>query len=75
MTSSRAKTLEEIDDIFDMYQAMAALGISCKGLTTMDEMKAKAKEKLNPSEDTCRPSWTAGQVRNSTGSDGNCVSH
>ena len=72
MAASRAKTIEEIEDILEMYQAMAALGISCKGLKTLDQMKAKAKEELNPSED--KPGWTAGQVRNSTGSDGNSVS-
>jgi len=73
MAASRTKTIEEIDDISEMYQAMAALGISCKGLKTLDQMKAKVEEKLNPSKD--KPSWTAGQVRNNTGSYGNCVSH
>ena len=45
-----------------MFQAMTALGISCKGLKTLDEMKAKVKEELNPSDE--KPSWTAGQARN-----------
>jgi len=72
MAASRTKTIDEIDDISEMYQAMAALCISCKGLKTLDQMKAKAKEELNPSDD--KPSWTAGQVRNNTGSE-NCVSH
>jgi len=61
MAASRTETIEEIDDISEMFQAMAALGISCKGLKTLDQMKAKVKEELNPSED--KPSWTAGQVR------------
>jgi len=61
MAASRTETIEEIDDILEMFQAMAALGISCKGLKTLDQMKAKVKEELNPSED--KPSWTAGQVR------------
>jgi len=60
MAAKRTKTIDEIDDISEMFPAMAALGISCKGLKTMDEMKAKVKEELNPSAH--KPSWTAGQV-------------
>ena len=59
--ASGTKTIEEIDDLFEMVQAMAALGISSKGLKTLDQMKAKVKEELNASVD--RPSWMAGQVR------------
>ena len=62
MASSRAKNIQEIDDLSEMFQAMAALGISCKGLKTLDEMKAKVKEELNASVD--KPNWMAGQVRN-----------
>lgn len=61
MASGRTKAIEEIDDIVEMSQAMAALGISFKGLKTLDQMKAKVKEELNASKD--QPSWTAGQVR------------
>ena len=61
MASCRAKTIEEIDDLSEMFQTMTALGISCKGLKTLDQMKAKVKEKLNAS--VGEPSWTAGQVR------------
>ena len=61
MASSRAKNIQEIDDLSEMFQAMAALGISCKGLKTLDEMKAKVKEELNATVD--KPSWMAGQVR------------
>ena len=59
--ASGTKTIEEIDDISEMVQAMTALGISSKGLKTLDQMKAKVKEELNASVD--RPSWMAGQVR------------
>ena len=59
--ASGTKTIEEIDDLLEMVQAMAALGISSKGLKTLDQMKAKVKEELNASVD--RPSWMAGQVR------------
>ena len=62
MASSKAKNIQEIDDLSEMFQAMAALGISCKGLKTLDEMKAKVKEELNASVD--KPNWMAGQVRN-----------
>ena len=61
MASCKTKNIQEIDDLPEMFQAMAALGISCKGLKTLDEMKAKVKEELNASVD--KPSWTAGQVR------------
>ena len=61
MASCKTKNIQEIDDLSEMFQAMAALGVSCKGLKTLDEMKAKVKEKLNPSDD--EPSWMAGQVR------------
>ena len=62
MAARRTKTIEEIDDLFEMLEVMAMLGISCKGGPyTLDEMKAKGKERLNASVDN--PSWTAGQVR------------
>ena len=61
MASGRTKTIEEIDDLSDMFQAMAALGIPCKGLQTLDQMKDRVRTELNQSLN--RPSWTAGQVR------------
>ena len=61
MASCKTKNIQEIDDLSEMFEAMAALGISCKGLKTLDQMKAKVKEELNASVD--KPSWTAGQVR------------
>ena len=87
MASCRTKPIGEIDDVSEMFQAIAALGtcISCKELKTLDEMKAKVKEELNAS--VGKPSWTAGQVRiyylehianankKSTESDGNSVSY
>ena len=62
MASCKVKNIQEIDDLSEMSQAMAALGISCKGLKTLDEMKAKVKKELNPSDE--KPSWTAEQARN-----------
>ena len=59
MATFKRKTIEEIDDLLEMYKAMEALGISCSGLKTLDEMKAKVKEEFNVD----RSSRTAGQVR------------
>ena len=61
MASGRTKTIEEIEDVLGMVRVMEALGISSSGLKTLDQMKVKVKEELNPSVD--KPSWTAGQVR------------
>ena len=60
MASGKSKTIDEIDDIGDMCQAMAALGISWKGLKTLQEMKDQVKNELCQSAK--KPSWTAGQV-------------
>ena len=61
MASCRTKTIEEIDDLFEMLEVMKALDISCKGLTTLDQLKAKIKEEQNASVEKSK--WTAGQVR------------
>jgi len=61
MATCKTKTIEEIDDLSEMLDAMKAFGISCSGLKTLDEMKAKVKEELDASVD--KPCWTAGQVR------------
>jgi len=58
--SGESKTIEEIDDLSEMSDLMKALGISCKGLKTLDEMKTRVRTELNSVE---KPSWTAGQVR------------
>lgn len=61
MASSRTKPIDEIDDLSDMFQAMAALGISCQGLKTLDQMKTRARDEIDKSLN--KPTWTAGQVR------------
>ncbi len=61
MASGKTKTIDEIDDLSEMFQAMAALGISCKGLQTLDQMKDRVRTELNQSLN--KPNWTAGQVR------------
>ena len=61
MAAGETKNINEINDIAEMYQAMAALDISCKGLKTLDQMKARVRDELQQTAKT--PSWTAGQVR------------
>lgn len=60
MASSKTKTIDEIDDLPNMFQAMVALGISCEGCKTLEEMKDRVKTTMNQSSNI--PSWTAGQV-------------
>ena len=55
------KEIDEIDDIFDMVRTMTSLGVSSKGLQTLDEMKQRVKETLRLSEK--KSSWTAKEVR------------
>lgn len=57
-----AANIDEIEDVSDMYEMMTALGISSKGLKTVDEMKARVREEFNPST-LDKPNWTPGQVR------------
>ena len=53
--------IDKIDDITEMVTTMASLKISTKGLTMLDEMKAKVKETLQSSQKNS--SWTAKEVR------------
>ena len=64
MASGNTKTIEEIDDVRNMLQVMDALGISCEGCKTLDQMKTRVREEFKLSESLNKPSWTAGQVRN-----------
>lgn len=54
------KEIDDIDDVVDMLQTMASLGVSIKGLRTLDEMKQRLKETLKQSER--KSSWTAKEV-------------
>jgi len=60
MASGKSKTIEGIDDLLEMSELIKALGISCKGLQTLDEMKTQVRTAFNLSVE--KPSWTAGQV-------------
>ena len=53
--------IDKIDVITEMVTTMASLKILTKGLTTLDEMKAKVKETLQSSQK--KSSWTAKEVR------------
>ena len=55
------KEIDEIDDMIDMVRTMTSLGVSSKGLRTLDEMKQRVKETLRLSE--TKSSWTAKEVR------------
>ncbi|XP_044180685.1 uncharacterized protein LOC114957392 [Acropora millepora] len=57
MATGTQKIIDEIDDIMEMAQAMNALGISCKGLKTLDQMKDKVRTSLHQTAN--KPSWTA----------------
>ncbi|KAL9963723.1 hypothetical protein ACROYT_G027257 [Oculina patagonica] len=60
MASGKTKTIDEIDDVSEMFQTMTALGISSKGLKTLDQMKTRVRTELNQSQN--KPNWTAGQA-------------
>ena len=60
MATGTQKTIDEIDDIMEMVEAMAALGISWKGLKTLDQMKDKVRTSLHQTAN--KPSWTARKV-------------
>jgi len=61
MACGNSRTIEGIDDVAEMSELIEALGISCKGLKTLEEMKARVRTALNSTVD--KPNWTAGQVR------------
>lgn len=41
MATSKAKTIDDIDDFKEMLEVMTALEISSRGLKTLDEMKSR----------------------------------
>ncbi|KAK2573318.1 Bacterial dynamin-like protein [Acropora cervicornis] len=57
MATGTPEIIDEIDDFMEMAQAMNALGISYKGLKTLDQMKDKVRTSLQQTAN--RPSWTA----------------
>ena len=59
--SSKTRTIDEIDDPFELMDVMKAFDIAAKGLKTVDEMKTRLIDVLNLAEKM--PNWSAGQVR------------
>ena len=59
---TEAKDIDAIEDILEMAQMMASLGVSSKGLRTLDEMKRRLKETLQNTKKK-ESSWTAKEVR------------
>ena len=60
MATGKSKTIDEIDELPEMLEAMQALGISCKGLKTLDDMKSRVRTTIGQSSKPL--SWNAGQV-------------
>ena len=60
MAAGKKKSIDEIDDIGEMFQAMAALGISSTGLKSLEDMKSRVRTTIGQSSKP--PSWNAGQV-------------
>ena len=47
MAAGKTKSIDEIDDIGEMFEAMAALDISSKGLQTLQDMKDRVKTTID----------------------------
>ena len=68
MATRKPNNIDEIHDIGEMVEVMNALGITWRGLTTVDKwrnrvkdvMRKRVKDKLHQSEE--ESSWTAGEV-------------
>ena len=61
MAARKTKSINEIDDIGEMFEATAALDISSKGLQTLQDMRDRVKATIDQSSKS--PNWSAGQVR------------
>ena len=49
MAARKTKSIDEIDDIGEMFEAMAALDISSKGLQTLQDMRDRVKATIDQS--------------------------
>ena len=56
-SGAKVKNIDEIKDVLEMIQVMAALSIPCQGYTNLDDMKKRVKDELAKS-----PSLSAGEV-------------
>ena len=60
MASGTQKKIDGIDDILEMGELMKGLGISCKGLKTLEQMQEAVKANLH--QTSKKQSWNAGKV-------------
>ena len=60
MAAGKQKSLDEIEDFEEMIPLMKDLGISAKGLTSLEQMKDHIRTTLDQSSKLA--SWSAGQV-------------
>lgn len=60
MATGKAKTIDEIDNMKEMFDVMEALEISYPDLQKLDEMKNRAKSEFGQLLSISR--WTAGEV-------------
>ena len=60
MAAGKQKSLDEIEDLFEMILLMKELGISAKGLKSMEELKDHVRTTLDQSSKSS--GWSAGQV-------------
>ena len=60
MATGKAKTIDEIDNMKEMFDVMEALEISYPDLQKLDEMKSRAKSEFGQLLSISR--WTAGEV-------------
>ena len=61
MATGKSKSIDEIDDLVEMLEAMAAFGIPSKGLKTLDDMKSRVIRSI-AGQSSKPTSWNAGQV-------------
>ena len=60
MATGKAKTIDEIDNMKEMFDVMETLEISYPDLQKLDEMKSRAKSEFGQLLSISR--WTAGEV-------------
>ena len=60
MAAGKQKSLDEIEDLFEMSQLMRELGISTKGLKSKQQLKDRVRTTLEQSSKSS--GWSAGQV-------------
>ena len=60
MAAGKGKSLDEIEDVEEMFPLMKELGISAKGLTSLEQMKDHFRTTLDQSYKLA--GWSPGQV-------------